>query len=266
MSVLQTQSVRRAQWFASLSIIMPAHNEERTISSAVEQVLNLDAPWPFELIVVDDGSSDATSLELAAFYDPRLIVLRHEVNQGKGAAVLTGARQARGTHLVVFDADCEYRAEDLARMFEVVIDGKSDVVYGARVFDKESVSGPVRYTLGRRLMTSAANMLFDASLTDLHTCLKMMPVQMFRRLNLSENGFGLDSEITAELLRRGHRPLEVPVSYVGRSHAEGKKITWRDGVDCFRVLAKVRLRGVDQPVIVLPDVTRAPLAVEPSLA
>jgi glycosyltransferase involved in cell wall biosynthesis len=227
----------------SLSVIMPAHNEERTIGAAVEDILTLDAPFPIELIVVDDGSTDRTARELRRFNPNHVTVFRHPAKRGKGAAVMSGVALASGTHMVVFDADREYLASDLSRMFEPIMLGKTHIVYGTRMFGMNTVYHSYRYAFGNRMMTLAANILNDSCLTDLHTCLKMMPVALFRELHLTETGFGLDSEITAEILRRGYRPFEVPVTYVGRSHVEGKKVTWRDGVECIRVLGRVRLRG-----------------------
>jgi glycosyltransferase involved in cell wall biosynthesis len=222
---------------------MPAHNEEKTIGPAVTEILGLDTDFPLELIVVDDGSTDRTALELSRYSDRRLLVQRHPVNLGKGAAVLTGSAVATGTHMVVFDADREYHATDLPRMIEPIRLRNADVVFGTRIFGMNTVYHSYRYAVGNRMTTLAANILYDACLTDLHTCLKMLPVALFRQLNLTESGFGLDSELAAELLRRGYRPFEVPVTYVGRSHAQGKKITWRDGFGCLMVLGRVRLRG-----------------------
>jgi glycosyltransferase involved in cell wall biosynthesis len=225
-----------------LSVLMPVHNENATVSAAVADVLGMDLGHPFELVIVDDGSTDGTSQLLESIVDQRVVVYRHPVNLGKGAAVLSAASLATGSHFVIFDADREYRAADLARMLAPIADGTAEVVFGVRMFGMNTVYHSFRYALGNRATTFVANLLFDACLTDLHSCLKMMPAEVFRSLNLTRANFGLDSEITAELLRRGYRPYEVPVSYVGRSHAEGKKITWRDGFDCLRVLASVRLR------------------------
>ncbi len=227
----------------SLTVVMPAHNEERTIASAVEEILAVNLGSRLQLVVVDDGSRDGTSSILESFADPRLTVRRHEVNQGKGAAVLTGVALAECSHVVVFDADSEYEATDLVRMFQTIVIGQADVVYGARLFGSHTLYPSFRYAMGNRLTTFVANLIFDSYLTDLHTCLKMLPTELFRSLELTETGFGLDSEITGEVLRRGYRPFEVPISYVGRTRGEGKKITARDGIECLRVLVRVRLRG-----------------------
>ncbi|MCB0976787.1 MAG: glycosyltransferase family 2 protein [Acidimicrobiales bacterium] len=226
----------------SLSIVMPAHNEEATIDRAVRRVLAASVRCPFELIVVDDGSTDETAARLERIRDSRVRVVNQKVNLGKGAAVRTGAAAARGTHILVFDADLEYDPDDIDILVGEVIEHDMTVVYGTRLFGQNTVYGSFRYAMGNRATTFAANCLFDSYISDLHTCLKLLPTDLFRSLHLTENGFGLDTEITAELLRRGFRPFEVPVRYVGRSRAEGKKITWRDGVECLSILAKVRMR------------------------
>jgi glycosyltransferase involved in cell wall biosynthesis len=227
-----------------LSVVMPAHNEQATIQAAVADVLAMGLTHPFELIVVDDGSTDGTSARLSGIDDERVLVHRHPSNLGKGAAVLSGAALATGSHLVIFDADREYRASDLVQLFQAAVDGLSEVVYGVRLFGMNTVYRSYRYAMGNRVTTFVANVLFDACLSDLHSCLKLMPVDLFRSLTLTHSGFGLDSEMTAELLRRGYRPYEIPVSYVSRSHAQGKKLTWRDGLDCLAVLSRVRARGL----------------------
>lgn len=225
-----------------LSVLMPVHNEISTVEAAVDDVLGMDLGYPFELVIVDDGSTDGTGELLASLGHHNIVVHHHPLNLGKGAAVLTAASLASGSHFVIFDADLEYRASDLVHMFRPIVDGTAEVVFGVRMFGMNTVYHSFRYAVGNRVTTLVANVLFDACLTDLHSCLKMVPSDVFRSLRLTRANFGLDSEITAELLRRGYRPYEVPVSYVGRSHAQGKKITWRDGVDCLRVLGSVRLR------------------------
>lgn len=225
-----------------LSILMCAYNEERTIVRAVSEILAADYPCDVELIVVDDGSTDATPTLLKRISDPRLTFQSHPGNRGKGAALLSAAAIAEGTHILPFDADLEYSPEDIGRMLNPVLSGRCDVVYGARIFGFNTVYRSYRYALGNRMLTRMANILFDAYLSDLHTCLKLIPLAMFRNLDPREAGFGLDTEVTALLLKAGVRPFEVPVSYYSRSHDDGKKITWRDAIACMAILLRVRLR------------------------
>jgi hypothetical protein len=237
-----------------LSILMPAFNEQRTIADTVAAVLRTGYPCDFELIVVDDGSSDQTGDILRALNHPKAFVAAHPRNLGKGAALQTAAQLATGTHLVPFDADLEYDPVDLGAMVSPVLQGRCDVVYGTRLFGANTRYQSYRHAVGNRALTFAANVLFDAYLSDMHTCLKLVPVDLFRELDLHENGFGLDTEITAKLLKRGIRPFEVPVSYHSRSSANGKKITWRDGVECLGVLGRIRFHDRRE---------RAPLVEDP---
>lgn len=230
-----------------LSILMPTYDEGPTIARAVRSVLETAYPCEIELIVVDDGSNDSTYETVAAMRDPRLRLLRHQANLGKGAALLTAAAVATGTHIIPFDADLEYVPEDIAKLLEPVIAGRCDIVYGARLFGVNTVYQSYRYALGNRALTMFANVLFDSYVSDLHTCLKLMPLALFRELDLHERGFGLDTELTARLLRTGLRPFEVPVSYHSRAHAHGKKISWLDGVQCLFILARVRFARVAAP-------------------
>ena len=239
-----------------LSIVMPAYNEERTIARAVVEVLNAELPCPFELIVVNDGSTDGTAEILGGLKHSRAKVVQHPRNLGKGAALQTGAAVARGTHFVPFDADLEYDPADLARLIVPVMRGRCEVVYGVRLGGTHTRYQSYKHALGNRALTFAASLMYNASLSDIHTCLKLVPVALFRELNLTEDGFGLDTEITAKLLARGISPFEVPVSYHSRSVAHGKKITWRDGVECLQVLARVR---------VMPHPPHVPLLVDDPL-
>jgi len=231
----------------TLSIVMPAYNEERTIVRAVEEVLRTAYPCEFELIVVDDGSTDGTGELLAGLRNDRLVVHRHPSNRGKGAALRTAVSLARGSHVVPFDADLEYAAEDIPRMLDPVLKGRCTVVYGVRLFGFNTVYQSLRYAAGNRFLTRLTNVLFDACISDLHTCLKLIPRPMLAELDLTEERFGLDTEVTALLLRNGVRPFEVPVSYYSRSHAQGKKIKTRDALVCAWVLLKVRLRRPQAP-------------------
>jgi glycosyltransferase involved in cell wall biosynthesis len=245
-----------------LSILMPAYNEERTLATAIEAVLATEYPCEIELVVVDDGSRDATADVLDAVDDPRVIVHRHPRNLGKGAALQTAAALATGTHMVPFDADLEYEPEDLPRMLDPIIAGRAEVVYGTRLFGANTRYQSYRHAVGNRALTFAANLMFDAYLSDLHTCLKLMPLDLFRSFELRENGFGLDTEITALILQRGIRPFEVPVAYHSRSHDEGKKITYVDGVECLQVLARVRFRRRRQRQLIEAAAAPAPVEVD----
>ena len=225
-----------------LSIVMPVFNEAATIINAIERVLAVDYPCRVELIVVDDGSTDGTARLLREYGDRGVTVMCHPVNRGKGAAVVTGVRGATGTHVVILDADLEYTPNDIPALLAPVLDGTADHVFGSRVFGLNTRFPSFRFAMGGRATTAAANLLFDSCLTDMHTCLKLVPLEQFRELSLAQQGFGLDTELTAMMLRAGVRPYEVPITYNGRTLEEGKKIGWRDGWACLRILLTVRMR------------------------
>jgi glycosyltransferase involved in cell wall biosynthesis len=224
-----------------LSILMPAFNEATTVGVAVKRVLDLRYPCEVELVIVNDGSADNTVEVLAGIDDPRVVIASHEVNRGKGAAVRTAAGLASGDYLLVFDADLEYSADDILGLLAPVQRGDAQVVYGVRKFGA-STAHSFWFVIGNRVNTFTANALFNTWISDLHTCLKLLPAGLFRDLPLSENRFGLDTELTAMLLARGVRPYEVPITYKARSREEGKKLTWGDGIVATRILIRVRLR------------------------
>jgi len=232
----------------SLAVLMPVFNEARTVRQAVQDVLSVHYPCPMELIVVNDGSTDETASILASLSDDRLTVLHHAVNRGKGAALKTAASATTGaTHVVPFDADLEYSAADLLRLVDQVVDGRANVVFGSRRSGRSVPHQNRLYAIGNTVMTKVANTLYGSRLTDLHTCLKLVPARLFAQLPLLEEGFGLDTELTAWLLRSGAQLREVPISYRSRSRAEGKKISWRDSLVCFHLLFRIRLE--DAPVL-----------------
>lgn len=242
----------------SLSIIMPVFNEERTVAFAIDRVLSIDFPCKVELIVVDDGSSDGTADIIDRYAGPGVVVRHLEQNRGKGSAVRTGVRLARGTHMIILDSDLEYTPADIPQMLHPVLRGEANHVFGTRVFGLNARFTSFKFAMGGRATTLAANLLFDSCVTDIHTCLKLVPVADFKAMPLNEQGFGLDTEIVAHLLRSGVRPYEVAVSYLGRTVEEGKKISWRDGVECLRILARIRFgRPLRLPIgslqIALPE-------------
>lgn len=237
---------------------MPVYNEEATLRQAVNRVLSVDYGVPMELVMVDDGSTDRTPEIMSAIDDPRVVTHR-QANGGKGAAVRAALRRASGTHVMPFDADLEYSPHDIPRLIKPIQEGLCDVVFGTRLFGSNTVYQSFIYAIGNKATTFAANLMYDAYLSDLQTCFKLMPRELMASLPLSQTGFGFEPEVTAHLLRRGIRPFEVPISYHSRTRAEGKKITWQDGVTTLKVLTKIRFseRGRTEmqsfPPRALPD-------------
>ena len=226
-----------------LSIIVPAYNEDRTILKVLDELLSLDIPGKrLEIVVVNDGSTDATRGYLESIDDSRLVPIHHPTNLGKGAAVRAGIAAATGSHVLIFDADFEYDVSDVPRLVTPLLSGRAEIVYGSRMSGFGTVHPSLWHAVGNKAMTAMANLLFGSAISDLHTCLKLLPTPLLRSFDLEENGFGLDTEISAEALRAGFRPFEVPVSYVGRSAEEGKKIQLRDAIRCIYILFKVRFR------------------------
>lgn len=226
-----------------LSILMPVYNEAAFVGNAIKQALNVTYPCEVELVVVDDGSRDGTAEILEAIDDPRVVVESHPRNRGKGAAIRTAAEVATGDYMVILDADLEYDPQDIPKLLEPVLDGRATVVYGNRTFGSHSAYS-FWYVMGNKGVTTAANMIFNSYISDLETCFKLMPLALFRSLRLRSAGFGMEAEITGKLLRRRIRPYEVPISYRARTRNEGKKITWKDGVEALWILARERLRRV----------------------
>jgi glycosyltransferase involved in cell wall biosynthesis len=224
-----------------LSILMPVFNEEARLSEALKRALEVDYPCDVEFVVVDDGSQDGTPEILAQCDDARVNVVTHARNSGKGAAIRTAVERAAGDYMVILDADLEYDPQEIPRLLGPVLEGCTEVVYGNRSFGSHS-SFSFWYVMGNRAVTTAANMMFNCYLGDLETCFKLMPVDLYRSLDVRSKGFGMEAEVTGKLLRRQVRPFEVPISYRARSRHEGKKITWWDGVEALWILARERVR------------------------
>jgi len=226
-----------------LSILMPVYNERATLAAAVKEVLNVSFPCEIELVIVDDGSTDGTrDLYQGLSDDPRVRVLLHERNQGKGAAIATAAAAAAGDYVIMCDADLEYSPAEIPALLAPVLAGDAEVVYGTRTFGAHNSYSFV-YVLGNKGVTLWANLLFNCYLSDLETCFKLIPTDLFRQLRIKQTGFGMEAEVTGKLLRRGVRPYEVPITYKARTREAGKKLTWRDGVDAVFILLKTRLAG-----------------------
>ena len=223
-----------------LSILMPVYNEAETVQNAIKRLLDVEFPCPVEFVVVDDGSTDGTSEILEGLHDDRLIKLQHAVNQGKGAAVRTAAAAATGDYVQPFDADMEYQPEDIPELLKPVLRGEATVVFGSRTFGSHSAYS-FWYVMGNKGVTTVANILFNAYIADLETCYKLMPLELYRSLDITSNGFGMEAEITGKLLARQIRPFEVPITYRARSREAGKKITWKDGVAAVWLLTRIRV-------------------------
>jgi dolichol-phosphate hexosyltransferase len=216
-----------------LSVLMPVYNERARVREAIAQVLATPLPSEFELVVVDDGSTDGTGeLMREAAVDDRVRLLSHAHNQGKGAAIRTALEQAQGEYATIFDADLEYDPGDMALLLPPLLEGRANACFGVRAFDGYT-SHSFLYVLGNRAVTLACNVLFNVYLHDIMTCHKMMRTELFRSLRLRSAGFAIEPEIAARLVQRGERIFEVPVHYRARASEEGKKLTALDG---FRVL------------------------------
>jgi glycosyltransferase involved in cell wall biosynthesis len=221
-----------------LSVLIPALNEGRTIDAVVEAVLAV--PVSLEVILVDDGSSDDTWECMRRWaLQERVQALRHETQRGKGTAIRTALTRARGKVILVQDADMEYDIGEYPRLLDPIIKGRAHVVYGTRVFASHTAHS-YWYVMGNKGVTTAANLLFNVYLSDIETAYKVFPRDAALAMNLEARGFEIDPEITAKLLRMGYRIHEVPVDYVARSRAEGKKIRPSDGVKAIGVLLRHR--------------------------
>ncbi len=229
-----------------LSVVIPAYNEAATVAALVDAVLA--APLPAgvdrELIVVDDGSTDGTAHELERFAgDLRVRVYAQDTNRGKGAALRRGFAEARGNFVIVQDADLEYDPREYSKLLVPVLEGKADVVFGSRFVGSEARRVMFFWHMvGNRLLTLLSNMTTNLNLTDMETCYKLFRIEVIRRLEIEEDRFGFEPEITLKVARLGVRVYEVGISYSGRTYAEGKKIGWRDGVRALWCIVKYGLR------------------------
>ena len=223
----------------SLSVLIPVFNEDSTLASLLDAV-EAQGEIVSEIVIVDDASTDATAQVLAG-RTPKIptTIVRHSKNKGKGAAIRTGIDHATCDYLLIQDADLEYSPEDYGKLLEPVMQGRAQVVYGTRSFGGAAAFS-FWFVMGNKMVTLATNVLFNAYITDMETCFKLLPVSMWRGLDLRANRFGVEPEVTGKLLSRGERIFEVPISYNARTRTEGKKLTWTDGLKALGVLLAVR--------------------------
>ena len=224
----------------ALSIIVPVYNEERYVGGVLKELEALDMPIAYEIVAVDDASSDATPqiLSEASLRVP-LVVERHADNRGKGAAVRTGIAAANHELCIVFDADPEYDATDIPRLVDAYLKHRIDAVYGVRSFGGHSAYS-FWYVAGNKAVTLFANILYNSYIRDLETCLKLVPTATLRAMDLTSDSFTIEAEISAKLLRSRAKIFEIPVNYTARTRAEGKKLSAKDGVLALGALLRHR--------------------------
>ena len=223
-----------------LTVVIPVYNEVNTLEELVKKVqaVNIDK----ELILIDDFSTDGTREiedKLEKEYD-NLRVFKQDKNQGKGAALRVGFKEAKGEYVIVQDADLEYDPEDYHQLLVLIERNENAVIYGSRFLGAERKSMSLIHTLGNKVLTLMTNVLYNTSITDMETCYKMFPREIIQSIEFHSNRFNFEPEITAKILKKKIRIFEVPIRYYGRDWDEGKKISWKDGFAAVWALIKYR--------------------------
>ena len=221
-----------------LSIVITVYNAQATIIELLDRVAAVNIEK--EVIVVDDFSTDGTRALLENYRNEAFTLLLHDRNQGKGAALRTGFQHATGDFVIIQDADLEYDPADFPKLLAVVENENARVVYGSRLATSQPTM-TLRHFVGNRLLTGLTNLLYGSQLTDMETCYKLLDRHLVRNLDLVSNSFNVEPEITAKLLKQGIVIHEVPISYHGRSFAEGKKISWKDFISAVWTLLTLRV-------------------------
>ena len=212
-----------------ISVVIPVYNEIGTIQQIVSRVRAV--PWEKEIIIVDDGSTDGTHRLLSEIEKADdVLVLYHKFRQGKGAALRTGFKSVSGSIVIIQDADLEYDPNDYSKLLAPILDGRADIVYGSRFLKGPCRVLSLQHYAANRFLTTLSNMLNNTHLTDMSTCYKVFRSDVLAGMSFRSNRFAFCPEFTAKVARKGYRIVEVPVSYSPRTYAEGKKISWKDGL------------------------------------
>jgi glycosyltransferase involved in cell wall biosynthesis len=228
-----------ADSYKKLSIIVPVYDERNTVVEIVRRMRAVDIPLEREIVLVDDGSTDGTRDVLQQLTDSTVRVVHHPSNRGKGASVRTGLEQVTGDLVLIQDADLEYDPSEYPRLLAPIEAGRADVVFGSRFAGSaEHRVQHFWHQQGNRLLTLISNVFTGLNVSDMATCYKAFHRRVVPSLSLESKGFGIDAEITAKVARGGFRVFEVPVSYFGRSHADGKKIRMKDGFAALGALVR----------------------------
>ncbi len=234
---------RDARQLLTLSVVMPVYNEAATLEEALREMALIELPVALEIICVDDGSTDSSVAILKACDDPRVTVIESESNAGKGAALRKGFAKASGDYVLIHDADLEYDPADWPALMEPIFRGDSRVVFGSRFLGNRSGMKLHSY-LANRTLTLLTKVLFGSGITDMETCFKLLDRKLLEELPLTADRFDFEPQITAMLLQRGERIVEVPISYHGRDKAAGKKIGFRDGLEAVAMLVSCYRRRI----------------------
>lgn len=234
----------------TLSIIIPVYNEEKTIALVLETIFKIQLPT-YEIIVVNDGSTDESLKKIKSVKNKLIKIISHKTNLGKGAAVRSGIKVATGDYILIQDADLEYNPEEIPKLIKPIpfpqrqqtgLRSEGVAVYGSRFVNNQAVI-PLLYFLGNKFLTFLTNLLYRTKLTDMETGYKLLPASFLKQIKLNSSHFDIEPEITAKLIKKGFKIIEIPISYKGRTHLAGKKLTVKDAVSAIINLLYYRYRS-----------------------